>query len=209
MEEIEKDTPNNSSNETESSNAKQTCVNSNSHGVLWTKDELDVFRDGYFNLKKRAVHFLLLLSESKNQVKELKRKCKDKESIITNQNRMLNEQKKQNLKLNATIRELRTDVQMAAEKIQLLTRLDGQLKDSNKFLKVELVDERAELAKTREMCRKLSETLNRQKEETKLGYLQRENLLKAKYLHDIGKLEKENEALRSELEKQRNHSEVA
>ena len=179
-------------------------LTSKENGCLWTKEELDIFRDGYFNLKKRAVHLLFLLSESRTQIKELKGKCRESKIKISNQEHLLSEQKKQNLKLNATIKELRTDHEFSDKKIQSMMKLEAQLKDQNKFLQAELEDERRELSQARELCMKLDKSLKRQKKEIRFGYIQYENVLKTRHVHITDKLEKENERLRAELEKEKN-----
>ena len=180
-------------------------MTSHDSNCIWTKEELDIFRDGFFHLKKRAVNLLILLSESKEQIKELKTKCRESKVIISTQGCKLSEQKKQNMKLNATIRELRKDLEFSEERIQKMWNIEAQLRDQNQFLKTELEEERRELNKARSMCTKLDKLLKKQKKETSFGYMQQENILKAKHSHAVEQLEKESKALKEELEKERNN----
>ena len=178
-----------------------------SHGnsCIWTKEELELFRDGFFHLKKRAVHLLILLSESKEQIKELKTKFRESKAIISAQGCKLNEQKKQCMRLNATVKELRKDLEFSEERFQKMLTVEAQLRDQNKFLKTELEEERRELNKTRSLCTKLDKLFKKQKKETSFGYMQQENILKAKHLHTVEKFEKESKELREDLEKERNN----
>ena len=148
---------------------------------------------------------MILLSESKKQIKDLKEKCRDNKITISSQISKLSEQKKQNMKLNATIKELREDVKFSDERIQQMLKIEAQLKDQNQFLKVELEDERKELTRLRELCTNLDKMLKKQKKEIAFGYMQQENVLKAKHMHAFEKLEKESNELRKELEKERNN----
>ena len=176
---------------------------------IWTKDELEVFRDGYLELKKKSVNLLLMLSDAKSQNKELKKMCKSKENIIKKQNGVLSEQKKQNIKLNTTIIELRKDLDFSDQKLQHLIRTGAQLKDQVLFLKSELEEERKELSKVRKLCKNLEKSLHRHQKEAAFGLMQQGNILKAKFLHKIDKLEGENKALVEELqEERRNHKQT-
>ena len=175
-------------------------------GCIWTKDELEIFRDGYLELKKKSVNLLLMLSDAKSQNKELKRKSKSKENIIKQQNGILSEQKKQNIKLNTTITELRKDLDFSEQKLQHFIATEAQLKDQVLFLKTELEEERKELSKVRKLCNNLDKSLQRHQKEAAFGLMQQGNILKAKFLHKTDKLEGENKALVEELqEERRNH----
>ena len=177
---------------------------SQDNGCIWTKEELDIFRNGFFHLKKRSVHLLLLLSESKEEVKELRKKCREKKAVISKQGSKLSEQNKQNMRLNATIRELKSDLEFSEQKIQQMFKMETQLRDHNKILIAELKNEQKELAKTREICVKLNKALESQQKETATVYGQQEALLKIKLMHTVEKVEKESRQLREELEKERN-----
>jgi len=176
---------------------------SQDRGCIWTKEELDIFRNGFFHLKKRSVHLLLLLSESKEEVKELKKKCREKRAVISKQSSKLSEQNKQNMKLNATIRELKSDLECSEQKIQQMFKMETQLREHNRFLINELEHERKELAKTREMCVELDKALENQQKEIVSAYGQQEAVLKTKLMHNVEKVEKERKQLRKELEKER------
>lgn len=147
-----------------------------------------------------------MLSNAKSQSKELKKECKSKETIIRQQNGILSEQKKQNIKLNTTITELRKDFDFSNEKLQFLLATEAQLRDQVSFLKTELREERKELSKVRKLCSNLDKSLQRHRKEAAFGLMQQENILKVKFLHKTGQLEEENKTLIEELEEERrNH----
>ena len=175
---------------------------------LWTKEELDVFRDGYFNLKRRAVHLLILLSDSKTRNSELRKKCKNKDIIIANQEHLLSAQKKEIMKLTATIKELQKDLGYSEKKLQQLLIIEAQFKDQNAFLKTELEEERNEIEKLQLACRDLNRSLSSMQRKTELDLVEQRNILIAQYKHTQEKVEEEKEKLQKELEqeKQEHHS---
>ena len=173
---------------------------------IWTKDELEVFRDGYFELKKKSVNLLLMLSTAKSQNKKLKKIYRNKESVIQHQNGILSEQKKQIMKLNTTITEIRKDLNFSNQELHHYIETEAQLKDQVSFLKTELDEERKELLKARQLCSGLRKSLQQHQKEAAFGLTQQENVFEAKFLHMSEKLEEQNKALNDELQEERcNH----
>ncbi len=186
----------------DTSNGPETVKARKESVGLWTKEELEVFRSGYFNLKKKAMRLLVLLSMAKSEVKDLKTKCKAKDKTIKDKDTIISGVSRQNKQLNASVVELKKDADFYNKQLDSCSRIETELKNQVLLLKRELVKEKSELEKIREVCKKQKSSLKLEQELGEEKLTQLKTALELNYLHEIRQLEIENAKLKEKLEKE-------
>eukprot|EP00794_Sanderia_malayensis_P011160 gene11160-12332_t len=175
---------------------------STKNDCIWSKEDLNVFRAGYFNLKKKATHLLVLLSLAKSEIKGLKKKCRIKDKAIAENKLIISEQSREMRKLNATVFELTKDVDFHNKQWKRFCAVEAELKNQVLSLKKELDKERTELEKSRNVYKSLGKKIESEKKLAEEMMIEQKTKLEMNYLHDVRNLEIKNINLKEKLERE-------
>ena len=170
---------------------------------LWTKEELKLFRTSHNALKKKAVDLLLLLSMSRTEIGELKRKCRRKDSVLKRQSEKLSDLEKANKKLCITCRELKEDVQFYKSKIKTTEEENSGLKQTVILLKKQLQEEKTKYNQERMLRQELDEIVLNDQMDARLKLEEQDISLRMKYDTELEAKNREIERVTEEFRREK------